>query len=88
MSPDLFRALKLEKAIMFIILLLVVLVAGLNLAGTLILVTMEKTREIGILRAMECRAAPSAGFSCWRERSSALWARSSATSAALLCACS
>lgn len=52
MNPELFRALKLEKLIMFIILLLVVLVAGLNLAGTLILVTMEKTREIGILRAM------------------------------------
>lgn len=52
LNPEFFKALKLEKLGMFVILLLVVLVAGLNIVATLILVTMEKTREIGILRAM------------------------------------
>ena len=52
LSPDFFTALKLEKLGMFIILLLVIIVAGLNIISTLILVAMEKTREIGILRAM------------------------------------
>ncbi len=52
MNPGLFQALALEKLAMFVILLLIVAVAGLNIMGTLILITMEKTREIGILRAM------------------------------------
>ncbi len=52
MNPGLFKALALEKLAMFVILLLIVAVAGLNIMGTLILITMEKTREIGILRAM------------------------------------
>ncbi len=52
MNPDFFVALKLEKLVMFIILMLVIVVAGMNIIGTLILVTMEKTREIGILRAI------------------------------------
>ena len=52
LNPEFFKALRLEKLGMFVILLLVVLVAGLNIIATLILVTMEKTREIGILRAM------------------------------------
>lgn len=51
-NPSFFYALKLEKLGMFIILLLVIIVAALNIISTLILVTMEKTREIGILRAM------------------------------------
>jgi len=54
LNPEFFRALKLEKVVMFVILLLVVIVAALNIIATLILVTMEKTREIGILRAMGC----------------------------------
>ncbi|MFW6256262.1 MAG: FtsX-like permease family protein, partial [Candidatus Sumerlaeota bacterium] len=52
LSPEFFQALWLEKLALFIILLLVVVVAGLNIISTLILVTMEKTRQIGILRAM------------------------------------
>jgi lipoprotein-releasing system permease protein len=54
LNPEFFQALWLEKIAMFIILLLVVVVAGLNIISTLILVTMEKTRQIGILRAMGC----------------------------------
>lgn len=52
LNPEFFKALKLEKVAMFVILLLVIIVAALNIISTLILVTMEKTREIGVLRAM------------------------------------
>lgn len=54
LNPGFFKALFLEKLAMFIILLLIVIVAALNIISTLILVTMEKTRQIGILRAMGC----------------------------------
>lgn len=52
LNPEFFKALFLEKLAMFILLLLIVCVAALNIISTLILVTMEKTRQIGILRAM------------------------------------
>ncbi len=52
LSPDFFYALKLEKIAMFVILLLIVIVASFNIIGTLIMVTMQKTREIGILKSM------------------------------------
>jgi lipoprotein-releasing system permease protein len=52
LNPDFFNALKLEKIVMFIILLLIVLVAAFNIIGTLVMIVIEKTREIGILRAM------------------------------------
>lgn len=52
LSPDFFYALKLEKVVMFIILLLIVVVASFNIIGTLIMVTTQKTREIGILKSM------------------------------------
>jgi lipoprotein-releasing system permease protein len=51
-NPVLFDALVLEKWAMFIILLLIVLVAAFNIVGTLIMVVIEKTREIGIMKAM------------------------------------
>ena len=52
MNSTLFAALKLEKAVMFIILTLITLVASLNIASTLILRSVEKTRDIGLLKAM------------------------------------
>jgi lipoprotein-releasing system permease protein len=51
-NRNLFSALKLEKTVMFIILALIILVAALNIAGTLIMTVMEKTRDIAILKAM------------------------------------
>ncbi len=51
-NPEFFSALKLEKIVMFVILLLIVLVAAFNIIGTLVMIVIEKTREIGILRAM------------------------------------
>ncbi|MCK5533991.1 lipoprotein-releasing ABC transporter permease subunit [bacterium] len=51
-NKNLFTALKLEKIGMFIILTLIVLVASFNIISTLILMTMEKVKDIGILKAM------------------------------------
>ncbi|MBI4556704.1 MAG: lipoprotein-releasing ABC transporter permease subunit [Candidatus Hydrogenedentes bacterium] len=47
-----FGALKQEKVAMFIILVFIVLVAAFNIASTLIMVVMEKRRDIGILRTI------------------------------------
>jgi lipoprotein-releasing system permease protein len=52
MNHNLFSALKLEKTVMFIILALIVLVAAFNIASTLIMMVMGKTRDIAILKAM------------------------------------
>jgi len=53
----LFQALKLEKLGMTFILLLIILVAAFNIVGTLTMVVADKTKEIGILRAMGMPAA-------------------------------
>ncbi|MEE8397914.1 MAG: lipoprotein-releasing ABC transporter permease subunit [Desulfobacterales bacterium] len=52
MNQNLFSALKLQKAVMFIILTLIVLVAAFNIASALIMMVMEKTRGIAILKTM------------------------------------
>jgi lipoprotein-releasing system permease protein len=52
MNHNLFSALKLEKTVMFIILALIVLVAAFNIASTLIMMVMGKTKDIAILKAM------------------------------------
>ena len=52
MNKNLFSALKLEKIVMFIILTLIILVAAFNIVGTLIMVVIEKTKDIAILKSM------------------------------------
>ena len=52
LNRNLFSALKLEKNIMFLTITLIVIVAALNIIATLILMVMEKTRDIGVLMAM------------------------------------
>jgi lipoprotein-releasing system permease protein len=52
MNRSLFAALKLEKIAMFIILTLIVLVAAFNITSTLIMMVMEKTKDIAILKSM------------------------------------
>lgn len=52
LNKSLFSALKLEKNVMFLTIALIVFVAALNIIATLILMVMEKTRDIGILIAM------------------------------------
>jgi lipoprotein-releasing system permease protein len=51
-NASLFSALELEKLAMGTVLLLIVVVAAFNIVSTLIMVVRDKTREIGILRAM------------------------------------
>ncbi len=51
-NRNLFEALKLEKTTMFIILTLIIIVACFNIIGTLIMVVMEKTKDIGILKSI------------------------------------
>ena len=51
-NKNLFTALKLEKTAMFVILTLIILVAAFNIASTLIMMVMGKTRDIAILKAM------------------------------------
>jgi lipoprotein-releasing system permease protein len=49
---SLFSALKVEKIAMFLVLGLVVLVAGFNVFGSLLLITMERARDIALLKGM------------------------------------
>ncbi|MEO0085470.1 MAG: ABC transporter permease [candidate division WOR-3 bacterium] len=56
-NRNLFTALRLEKAVTFIVLVLIVLVAAFNIVGMLTMMVMRKTREIGILKTIGCRPA-------------------------------
>jgi lipoprotein-releasing system permease protein len=56
-NAALFSALKLEKFTYFLVLMLIVLVAAFNIVATLVMVVMERRKEIAILRAMGARAA-------------------------------
>ena len=56
-NNSLFQALKLEKLGMTFILTLIIVVAAFNIVGTLTMVVTDKTKEIGILRAMGMPAA-------------------------------
>jgi len=51
-NENFFAALALEKLAMFIILTLIVLVASFNIISTLVVMVVEKTRDIGILKAI------------------------------------
>ena len=57
MNKSLFSALKLEKFAMFVILTMIVLVGALNIISTLVMVVMEKSRDIAVLRALGASAA-------------------------------
>jgi lipoprotein-releasing system permease protein len=52
MNKNLFSALKLEKRVMFLILSLIVLVAAFNIISALIMIVMEKNKDIAILKTM------------------------------------
>jgi lipoprotein-releasing system permease protein len=55
-NSSLFQALKLEKLGMGVILGLIILVAAFNIVSNLTMVVADKTREIGILKAMGMRS--------------------------------
>jgi lipoprotein-releasing system permease protein len=52
MNRNLFTWMKLEKAVMFIILALIVVVAAFNIVSTLFMVVLEKRKDIGVLKSM------------------------------------
>ena len=56
MNRSLFSALKLERTVMFIIVVLVVLVAAFGIVSSLIMVVMEKNKDIAILKSMGATA--------------------------------
>ncbi len=56
LNRNLFRWMKTEKKVMFWILSLIIMVAAFNIASTLIMVVMEKTKDIGIMKSMGARS--------------------------------
>lgn len=57
MNYTIFNALKTERVVMFIILAFIILVAAFNIISSLVMLVMDKTREIAILRTI--------GFTRW-----------------------
>jgi lipoprotein-releasing system permease protein len=52
LNRNLFTWMKLEKAVMFVILALIVLVAAFSIVSTLFMVVLEKRRDIGVLKSL------------------------------------
>jgi len=52
MNRNLFSALKMEKTMMFLLLVLITIVASFNIVSTLTMIVTEKQKEIAILKAM------------------------------------
>ena len=82
MNRNLFAALQLEKLALFVIVTIIVLVAGFAIIGHLVLLVAEKRKEIGILKAMGASAGSIGESSSSRACSSAWWARWRAASSA------
>lgn len=57
LNSQLFDAIRLERNVMFFLLLFIVIVAAFGIMNTLITVTVQKTREIGIMKALGARTA-------------------------------
>lgn len=57
MNRNLFSALQMEKVVMAVILLFIVLVASSTIVATLIMLVLEKTREIAVLKSMGASVA-------------------------------
>src|SRR5207249_5950906 len=52
LNRNLFAWMKIEKTVMFTILILIVLVATVNIVSSLVMLVLEKRRDIGVLRTM------------------------------------
>lgn len=57
LNRSFFDAVRLERSVMFILLFCIIIVAAFGIMNTLITVTVQKTREIGILKALGSRTA-------------------------------
>ncbi|MFN8392244.1 MAG: ABC transporter permease [Bdellovibrionota bacterium] len=54
-NKPLWEAMKLEKQVYFIVLLLLILIASVSIVNTLVMVVMEKSRDIAIMKSMGAR---------------------------------
>lgn len=52
LDPHLFEAVAVERVVMTVLMFFIMIVAGFGLATTLITITVQKSREIGVLKAM------------------------------------
>lgn len=64
LNKNLFYAIRLEKAVIGIILAVIVIVAAFNVVSTLMMMIHDKTKEISILKAMGLRPGQSFGLFC------------------------
>lgn len=55
LNQGIFRALFLQKAVFYSILVMIIIVAAFNIASTLFMTVIEKSREIGVLKSMGAR---------------------------------
>lgn len=61
MNKQLFDAIRMERQVMFFILMFIILVAAFGIMNTLITVTVQKTREIGVMKALGARTGQIVG---------------------------
>ncbi len=65
MNQQLFGALRMEKSMMFFLLAIISIVASFLVTCTLIMVSVQKTREIGLLKSMGFRNGTLMGIFMW-----------------------
>lgn len=66
LNRQLFSTLQVEKNMMFFLLIFIVIVAAFGITNTLITVTVQKTREIGLLKALGYRSPAIAQIFLWQ----------------------
>ncbi len=64
-NRTLFSALQLEKTVYFVVLLLIVLVAAFNIVATLIMIVMNKRKDIAVLKSMGADSREIASIFLW-----------------------
>jgi len=65
-NRQLFAALRVEKNMMFILLIIITIVAAFGICNTLITVTVQKTREIGLLKSLGFSSLQVMGIFIWQ----------------------
>ena len=65
-NRQLFAALRVEKNMMFILLIVITIVAAFGICNTLITVTVQKTREIGLLKSLGFSSQQVMGVFIWQ----------------------
>ncbi len=87
LNHNLFTALEIQKVMLSLVIATIIFVAAFNVIATLIMIVLEKKREIAILKAMGANDSEHARRSSWCRASSSAWsARSSGSCSAAACA--